>query len=112
MHFRPIPGFWAYVFLSGKSADPNPPTLLVENSTIFFKPSLIDKPKSYSSQRLGFQWNLIYQLPQFLALYIGSASGWKTANRTIATLFWFFWADLYLDQLSKNGLNLVWIQSM
>ena len=37
MHFRPFPVFWAYVFLSGKSADPNPPPpLLVENSTIFF----------------------------------------------------------------------------
>ena len=36
MHFRPFPVFLAYVFLSGKSADPNPPPLLVENSTNFF----------------------------------------------------------------------------
>ena len=35
MHFRPFPVFLAYVFLSGKSADPTPP-LLVENSTNFF----------------------------------------------------------------------------
>ena len=40
MHFRPFPVFLAYVFLSGKSADPTPPPLLVENSTNFFKPSL------------------------------------------------------------------------
>ena len=35
MHFRPFPVFWAYVFLSGKSADPTPP-LYVEHSTIYF----------------------------------------------------------------------------
>ena len=41
MYFKPFPVFLAYVFLSGKSADPNSPPLLVENSTnFFFKPSL------------------------------------------------------------------------
>ena len=35
MHFRPFPVFLAYVFLSWKLAEPNPP-LLVENSTNFF----------------------------------------------------------------------------
>ena len=34
MLIRPFPMFLAYVFLSGKSADPHPP-LLVENSTFF-----------------------------------------------------------------------------
>ena len=36
MHFRPFPVFWAYVFLSGKSADPNPPPLLVKIPLFFF----------------------------------------------------------------------------
>ena len=36
MHFRPFPVFCAYVFLIGKLADPNPPSLLVENSPNFF----------------------------------------------------------------------------
>ena len=43
MHFRPFPVFWAIIFLSGKSADPTPLPLLVENFTNFFflKPSLM-----------------------------------------------------------------------
>ena len=36
MHFRPFLWRWVYVFLNGKSADPNPLPLLVENSTNFF----------------------------------------------------------------------------
>ena len=44
MLFRQFQVFLAYVFLSGKLADPDPlPPLLVENSTNFFlflKPSL------------------------------------------------------------------------
>ena len=46
MHFRPFPVFWAIFVLSGKSADPNPPPLLVKNSTIFFKPSLMEDFKN------------------------------------------------------------------
>ena len=38
MQFRPIPVIWAYVFLSGKSADPNP---ISGKFHFFFKPSLI-----------------------------------------------------------------------
>ena len=41
MHFRPFPVFWAYVFLSGKSADPKPsPPLSGKFHYFFLKPSL------------------------------------------------------------------------
>ena len=64
MHFRPFPVFLAYVFLSGKSADPNPPPLLVENSTIFFslKPSLtmFCLPDKSSMKGLAIEFKLAF----------------------------------------------------
>ena len=54
MHFRPFPVFWAYVFLSGKSADPTPP-LLVENSTNFFE-TFPKAPNSVEFEELRNFW--------------------------------------------------------
>ena len=65
MHFRQFPVFWAYAFLSGKSADPTPP-LLVKNSTIaFLKSSLIIPIKALYSMTFLLRFQLCLKPTNF-----------------------------------------------
>ena len=69
MLFRLFQVFLAYVFLSGKLADPDPPLLLVENSTkFFFMFKTFPKPEPLMYVTKNMVWTLISVSKSSLAL--------------------------------------------
>ena len=61
MLFRQFQVFLAYVFLSGKLANPDPPSLLVEDSTISFW-TFPQQPFSYYTKAIGTcHYSIIYR---------------------------------------------------